>query len=210
MNRWSVTLLVGLTALIAGWTGHWIGEPVKHSFAQEAERGTAQAPDQAMSEDRGWIGLMVEEAPDGGIRVANVFPGGPSAFAGIRQGDVILKAGETKIQSEAGLAKQVEQWKPGTTATVVVQRGKRALSLKIDVGSLRTFHGHYVQEMLRRDPRDPNFSDAHGVSQADQNIELVRRLFEQNQRLETSLLELHKEVAALRQEIQQKKPKASR
>lgn len=210
MNRWLVILSVGLTALVAGWAGHWIGEPTQQSFAQDAEQGTRQVSEEATGEDRGWIGLMVEETPEGGIQVANVFPGGPSAFAGIRQGDVILKAGDTKVQSEAALAQQVEQWKPGTSAVLVVRRGNRELPLSIEVGSLRNFHGNYVQEMMRRDPRDPNFAHMHGVSPADLNVELVRRLFEQNQRLEKSLLELHQEVAALRREVQQGISKAER
>lgn len=213
MNRWQLVLLIGATALVAGWAGHWMGGPIQQSFAQDTElreRSTSLASEDSAGEDRGWIGLMVEDAKGGGIQVGDVFPGGPSAFAGLRQGDVILKAGETKVQSEAAFAKQVEQWKPGKVAEVVVRRGKRELSLTVNVGSLRKFHGHYVREMMRRDPRDPNFAEAPGVSQADWNVEMFRRLFEQNQRLETSLLELHKEVGALRRELGQKNPKKGR
>ena len=55
-----------------------------------------------------------------------------------------------------------------------------------------------------RDPRDPNYAKFHGVSPADMNIEMFRRLFEQNQRLETSLLELRKELQEVRKELKQK------
>ena len=55
--------------------------------------------------------------------------------------------------------------------------------------------------MLRRDPRDPNYAMHHGVSDADMSAEVIRRLFEQHERLDRSLHEVLKELQALRQEV---------
>jgi uncharacterized protein YdcH (DUF465 family) len=55
--------------------------------------------------------------------------------------------------------------------------------------------------MLRRDPRNPNYALNHGVSEADMSAEVVRRLFEQHERMDRTLHEVLKEVQALRQEV---------
>lgn len=206
MKHWKVTL-VGLgVAIVAGIAGLFMGPMHPQSLAQETQRNAPEPVEKTAEADRGWIGLMVENGPDGTLRVSNVFPGGPGAFAGVRQGDVLIQAGEGKAQSEEQIAKAIEGLKPGEDVTIVVKRGKQELTLKARVGSLKEFHQHYAREMWRRDPRDPNFAKNHGVSPTDMNIELTRRLFEQNQRLERSLLELHKEVAALRSELKAKTP----
>jgi membrane-associated protease RseP (regulator of RpoE activity) len=205
MRRWQLAFLGLSVAALAGWVGHWSGSISPRSFAQEPNRDAVKLTEAATGPDKGWIGLMVDGKAAGLPVVANIFPGGPSAFAGIRQGDTLLQVGGGKVQSEPQLAKAVEQLKPGEEVAVVVKRGEKELSLKVRVGSLRDFHSHYAREMWRRDPRDPNYAQSHGVSPSDLNIELARRLFEQNQRLEESLLELHKEVAALRSELKGKK-----
>ena len=205
MKHWKITLIGVGVAVMAGFVGRFTGPMHPQSFAQEPKRNFAEPLEKTTEADRGWIGLMVESGPDGMLTVSNVFPGGPSAFAGIRQGDVLLQAGGGKVESEPQLAKAIEQLKPGEEVAIVVKRGKQDLSLKVRVGSLKEFHEHYAREMWRRDPRDPNFAKNHGVSPTDMNIELTRRLFEQNQRLERSLLDLHKEVAALRSELKGKK-----
>lgn len=205
MRNWNVLGTFVGVAVVAGLIGRWTGPDYSPSFAQESSPAPAKSTTRPQEPDRGWIGLMVEKSPNGGVRVANVFPGGPSAFGSIREGDLILEVAGTKIQSEEQLAKTVEGLKPGKEVTIVVQRNKRKHSSKVQVGSLREFHEHYVREMWKRDPRDPNFATQHGVSQADLSVETVRRLFEQNERLERSLAAMRQELSELRKEIKAKK-----
>ncbi len=204
MRNWK-TLAVGLgVVLMAGLAGRWTGPIPQPSLAQDTRKDPTQPAGKSSEADRGWIGLMVEEDAEHAIRVADVFPGGPSAFASIRQGDVLLEVAGTKIRSEKQLAETVEKLKPGQDMVVIVQRGERKRSLKIRVGSLREFHEHYAREMWRRDPRNPNYTESLGVSQADLTVEMFRRLFEQNERLERSLLAVRQEVSELRRELKAK------
>jgi hypothetical protein len=55
--------------------------------------------------------------------------------------------------------------------------------------------------MLRRDPRDRQYGQHHGISDADMSVELVRRLFEQHERMERTLQQVLDEVHALRKEV---------
>jgi membrane-associated protease RseP (regulator of RpoE activity) len=169
---------------------------------QEAGAGAAKA---SSAPDLSWIGLMLEEDKDKGIRVANVFPGGPAAFAGIRVGDVVVKIGESSAESLAKAVEAIEKLPPQKPAKLAVRRGGKSLEVTVNPGSLAEFHERYNREMLRRDPRDPHFAQHHGVSDADMSVELVRRMFEQNQRLETTLHQVLTEVQALRSELRGKK-----
>lgn len=157
----------------------------------------------AAASDAGWVGTMLEEVPGEGVRVVNVFPGGPAAFAGLRTGDVLVKIGETSANSLSVATGAIEKLAPGKQTTLSVKRKGKAFDLKVTAGSLNEFHARYTAEMLRRDPRDPNFHHQHGVSEADMSVELVRRLFEQNHRLELKLQAVLDEVQALRKEVRE-------
>lgn len=155
-------------------------------------------------EDAGWIGIMFDESGSKKVVVKEVFPGGPAAFGRVRKGDVLLKVGDVAPKSVDEATAAIEKLTPGKPAMFAVQRGKKELQLKLPVESRAEFQQHYLREMMRRDPRDPKFAEHHGVSQADMSAELVRRLFEQNQRLETRMNQLITEVQSLRDELQKK------
>lgn len=165
---------------------------------------TADGPAAAPKADRGWIGLMLSKDA-GPTTVASVFPGGPAAFAGVRTGDVLTEVGGQPVAGHDPAAAAIESSAPGSNLTLTLLRGGKPLKLTAHVGSLREFHARYAHEMLRRDPRHPGFAVNHGVSQSDVAVELTRRLFEQNQRLEYALNDLHREVQSLRKELQAQK-----
>jgi membrane-associated protease RseP (regulator of RpoE activity) len=149
----------------------------------------------------GWIGVSLEDAKGPEIRVKDVFPGGPAAFAGVRVGDVLLKIGGVNVDSRGTAEAAIERAIPGRQTSLTIRRKEKSIELKITPDSLADFREHYVGEMLRRDPRDSKYGQRHGVSAADMHVELIRRLFEQHQRMELSLHELTQEVQALRREV---------
>ncbi|HUE17074.1 MAG TPA: PDZ domain-containing protein [Planctomycetaceae bacterium] len=144
----------------------------------------------------GWIGVVLD-----GVRVKAVFPAGPAAFAGVREGDTLVRIGDANVDSTASAEAAIERLVPGRRSLLTIQRHGKSVELKVTPGNLAEFREHYISEMLRRDPRDPKFGQLHGVSEADISVEVVRRLFEQHQRLETTLIELTKEIEALRTEV---------
>jgi len=168
---------------------------------QEPSATAQEKPPTSPLANAGWIGLMLEDNNGHGVRVASVFPGGPAAFAGVRAGDDLLKVGSTNIDSRNAAETAIEGLVPKRATSVTVHRHGKAVELRITPKSLAEFRERYISEMLRRDPRDPKYGERHGVSEADMHVELVRRLFEQHQRLETTLIELTKEIQALRKEV---------
>jgi membrane-associated protease RseP (regulator of RpoE activity) len=162
--------------------------------AAEAKPGEAAA-------DRGWIGVMLEDSKRQGARVVDLFPGGPAAFARVRAGDVVTKIGGTPVSSAADATTAVEQLTPRQQVTITVDRRGKPVELKVQVDSLADFRERYVNEMMRRDPRHPKYAAHPGISDSDMSAEVVRRLFEQHERLERSLHEVLKELHELRQEV---------
>ncbi|HXY34767.1 MAG TPA: PDZ domain-containing protein [Planctomycetaceae bacterium] len=151
--------------------------------------------------DRGWIGLMLEDASGQGARVVDVFPGGPAAVARVRPGDVITRVGQTAVTSAAAAASAVEEAAPRQQIALTVDRKGKSVELKVAVDSMADFRERYITEMMRRDPRHPKYAAHPGISEADMQAEVVRRLFEQHERLERALNEVLKEVHELRQEV---------
>jgi membrane-associated protease RseP (regulator of RpoE activity) len=151
--------------------------------------------------DRGWIGIMLEDANGQGARVVDVFPGGPAAFARVRGGDVVTKIGGTPVSSAADATAAVERLTPRQQAAITVNRRGKPVELKVQVDSLADFRERYVGEMMRRDPRHPKYAAHPGISDSDMSAEVVRRLFEQHERMERTLHDVLKELHELRQEV---------
>ena len=68
--------------------------------------------------------LGLSEA-DGGLLVENLMPDGPAAKAGIRQFDVLLKAGGTPLREIGDLAGQIEKSKESKMPVELIRGGKR-------------------------------------------------------------------------------------
>jgi membrane-associated protease RseP (regulator of RpoE activity) len=171
-------------------------------LAMQKEGTDSQEPASAPAlANNGWIGVSLEDANGQEVHVKDVFPAGPAAFAGVRVGDVLLKIGGANVDSRDAAQAAIERLVPRRQVSVTIRRHGKAVELKITPDSLADFRQRYISEMVRRDPRDPKYGQRHGVSDADMHVELIRRLFEQNQRMESSLHELTREVQSLRKEV---------
>jgi predicted metalloprotease with PDZ domain len=160
-----------------------------------------KAPQGNARPDQGWIGVMLEDSNGQGARVVDVFPGGPAAFARIRKGDVLTRIGSTTVTSAADATSAAERLTPRQETTISVERRGKTLELKVIPDSMAEFRERYINEMMRRDPRHPKYAEHAGVSDADMQAEVVRRLFEQHERLERTLNEVLTELHELRQEV---------
>ena len=156
---------------------------------------------QSASTSAGWIGMMLENHDGQGAKVTAIFPGGPAAMAGLRVEDVVEGVDGSKVSTAEAAISKIEGLKPGSKAKITVLRHGMRLELKTTTGDLKEFHENYIREMMSRDPRDPNYAQFHGISDKDISIEVTRRLFDQNQRLETLLHDVLDEVQALRMEV---------
>lgn len=71
-----------------------------------------------------------------GAGVEEVVEGGPAAKAGIRKGDVIVRVGDSKIESSEDLLAVVRSHQPGDEVRVVYVRGKSESSVTVKLASL--------------------------------------------------------------------------
>jgi predicted metalloprotease with PDZ domain len=168
---------------------------------QEPQAAVQQNAAGASLSKMSWLGLMYEPNPGHGVRVGAVFPAGPAAFGRVRVGDILLRVGGTDVNSMEGADAAIEGLVPQQPTTLTVERRGRQIEIKVIPETMAEFQQDYISEMMRRDPRDPNYGKHHGVSEADMSAELVRRIFEQHERLDRTMNELLKEVHALRKQV---------
>ncbi|OAF17650.1 S1C family serine protease [Bradyrhizobium neotropicale] len=86
---------------------------------------------------RGYLGLGLQPVrlDDGiGAMVMNVDKAGPSAAAGIRQGDVIVAVNDQKLSSVRALSRTLGPASVGSVVDVAVRRGGEPVSFKVTIG----------------------------------------------------------------------------
>jgi len=93
---------------------------------------------------RGWIGVEPRDlTPEiaetfnlpikEGVLITGVLQEGPASAGGIRPGDVVTKVANTPVSNTSQLLTAVAALKPQTPAVIAVQRGDKALELKVTV-----------------------------------------------------------------------------
>ncbi len=75
------------------------------------------------------------EATTGGVKLADVRPGGPADKAGIKGGDIIVQMAGTKIENLYDMTYALQDHKPGETVDVVVIRNGERVTLRATLGS---------------------------------------------------------------------------
>jgi len=94
---------------------------------------------------RGWIGVEPRDlTPEiaetfrlpvkQGVLITGVLQDGPANQGGVRPGDVVVRVADAEITNTAQLLSAVAALKPQTQAVIGVQRGDKALELKVTVG----------------------------------------------------------------------------
>ena len=82
-----------------------------------------------------YLGLGVSDAPNnGGALVSQVVRGAPAEKAGIKQGDVITKAGDKAIHNGDDLVSAVQSSKVGDKLTLTVSRNGSEQTITVTVG----------------------------------------------------------------------------
>ncbi len=97
--------------------------------------------------ERGYLGVMSQKlnpematalklAHPTGALVAEVEPNAPAAKAGLKPGDVITAVNGTAVSDPHALARQIATLRPGSTATLAVQRDGAEQSLQVTATAL--------------------------------------------------------------------------
>ncbi|NIQ97715.1 MAG: PDZ domain-containing protein, partial [Desulfuromonadales bacterium] len=72
--------------------------------------------------DRVKLGVLIEPAEEGGVRVIGVIPGSPAEAAGFQKGDRIVSAGGNIVRNVIDLTQKVNEYEAGDTGTLEVIR----------------------------------------------------------------------------------------
>src|SRR5207247_8456884 len=70
-----------------------------------------------------FLGVQLNDASGGGALIADVVSGGPADKAGLKRGDLVVKAGSTAVNSANDLIAAVQAGKPGDQLTLTVRPG---------------------------------------------------------------------------------------
>ncbi len=86
-----------------------------------------------VDENRAMLGVVTEEAT-GGVKVTEITDESAAKKAGIKEGDIITKIGDTKIEDPDELSEAVRKHKPGEKVTVTLLREKKEQKVTAELG----------------------------------------------------------------------------
>lgn len=86
-----------------------------------------------MDENRAMLGVVTEDA-DGGVKVTEITNESAAKKAGIKEGDIITKINDTKIDDPDKLTEAVRKHKPGEKVTVTLLRDKKEQKVTAELG----------------------------------------------------------------------------
>ena len=86
-----------------------------------------------VEEDRAMLGVVTEDA-EGGVKVTEITDESAAKKAGIKEGDIITKIGDTKIDDPDKLSEEVRKHKPGEKVTVTLLRDKKEQKVTAELG----------------------------------------------------------------------------
>lgn len=84
---------------------------------------------------KGWLGVWLGDAVDGGAEVLAVVPGGPAQRAGLLQGDRIVLAADRSVANQQELGRVLESRRAGERVELHVLRSGEAHALVVELGS---------------------------------------------------------------------------
>jgi serine protease Do len=125
VHRNKYKTLEGLNALTAprignNWNFNWDGD----AFRLFDDAG----------ENRAMLGVTTEKADDGGAKVTDVTDESAAQKAGIKEGDVIKKIDDAKIEDPDDLTEAIRKHKPGDKVTVTLLRDKKEQKISAELG----------------------------------------------------------------------------
>ena len=99
--------------------------------------------------EHAYLGLSTSDTANGeGAQIAQVTSDGPSADAGLQQGDIVTKVDGDEVHGANDVAAAIEDNKPGDKVDVTVRRGGSDQTIQVTLGQR--------PDQLQTQPTDPN------------------------------------------------------
>ncbi len=125
--------VVGMNTQIASESGGNNG--VGYAVPAETIRDVVEQLREDGEVRRAFLGVRIDDAEDGGARIASVSNGSPAARAGVRTGDVVTRAGEETVRAAADLRRAVTSREPGDELELELRRGGESRTVTVELGA---------------------------------------------------------------------------
>jgi S1-C subfamily serine protease len=123
--------VVGMNAQIATDSGASAG--IGYAIPIETVREVAAELERHGEIAYAYLGVTIQDA-DGGAGVVDVVEGSPADGAGLREGDVIVRAGESAIESGDDLRVAVAARRPGDELELLLRRNGEEQTVTVELG----------------------------------------------------------------------------
>jgi len=112
-----------------------------------------------------WMGVFLDDAVDGGVRVVALVPGGPAQEGGLRRGDVLVGVGQRTVADTSDLEQALRVRRPGERLEIRVLRAGVSLERSVALAP-RPTRNEPLEGVLRLAPAP----DAPGLAARDLEV----------------------------------------
>jgi S1-C subfamily serine protease len=110
---------------------------VPGSQADERERTAVPVAEGGGVQPTSWLGVWLDNAVDGGVRIVSLHQDGPAQRASLQIGDVIIEANGRAISGQPVLGDVLRSIQPGQQIELSLLRGGDVVATQVEVGDRR-------------------------------------------------------------------------
>jgi len=110
--------------------GQWLATPGMEDLPVAV--GIVSVGRRPIPPEKGVLGMQLSEGASG-PKVTHVVPGSAAARAGVQIGDIIVKAGDQRVENPQSFDQMLHKLAPGDSLNVVVRRGGKQLTVRATV-----------------------------------------------------------------------------
>jgi serine protease Do len=118
----------------------------------------------SMSGEKAFLGVVTEE-DDKGAKITDVTNNSAADKAGLKEGDIIVRVDDTKIENHEQLSKTITKHKPEEKVTVVYLRDGKEQKAPVTLGK-SSFYGTYTMPKVATAPDVAFNFDQNGMNQS--------------------------------------------
>ncbi len=129
MYKFDMPDMQGMPEMTEPPSGNWEQPYKNHNFNWNEDSKKAQ------------LGVQVNNNDGGGVTVSEVIKGTAAYYAGIHQGDIIKKIGNTVIDNAQKLVEKVQSYKPGDEIKIQLVRDGKKKTVDVVLGKQKSGSG---------------------------------------------------------------------